>query len=267
MTLDDVIKGEIKRFGNHVSIFENLKARIEAGKGFSDDGNVDRELARLIVLYNGDTSPEEITTLIEEASQESLNEMAGKFFNKAFKNSKSGLVELVEPNYLPILEEIDLKGMYGVLLKSPAYSGEGEEFGEIGKAHKEFKTFEKINAKKDIKAYIGSSKNDAVKLLLEKNKDNKELMEKLISTRTKIQAQKFTNYFITEPTKVKSEEDIEKYFNKDLAVAYLSGVQGSAEEKDQKELYSQIGVGYSDDLTRSEISKRNKAAEKALKAA
>ncbi|MEM3113098.1 MAG: hypothetical protein QXI33_01590 [Candidatus Pacearchaeota archaeon] len=281
MALEDTIKKEIFSHASATRELGSVIERVKAGKGPSNSGNYESDIIPYIGIYARDEIQEEIADSLvnnpDTLSQEFRNDIAGMYIAKAHKNARSKLVEKVSSNtnYSSILDELEGKHLYHLILNAPEYKGSDKKFSEAGNLYREMKKWREALEKEDIDAYILSAKNDKMKKLLEKYKGNKEFILGLMAKRTAIKQQGYLSHFIDEKKldmkgleKAKSQEEIAEIYGKaiipDKVKHYLKEATLSAENGERENIYELTGISYLIDQAEKERAKRNKKAKKEL---
>ncbi len=282
MTLEDTVRNEIMQSANYNAALRNTYERVKAGKGPSDDGNYNINLFPVIGMFSRDEIGEDTSDILmtnpESLPKDFLNDLGNKFIGNSYKKAKSKLVEKVSPNYSPMLDELDGKELYQLLLESPVYKGSDKELAEAGEVYKEMKKWGEVLEKKDIETYINDAKNPNMRALLEKYKGNKKLMLTLMANRVGYKQQKFTDYFIDQNKLDKKKlagakdqrEELEILGNaiiQDKARQYLKEATLSAEKDEKEDFLESIGLSYLSINSEREKAKKDKKAKKELEEA
>lgn len=283
MTLDDTINGEITSLGSQTYALKTLKERVEKGNGLSDSGHIEREMAALVVNLLGDQISPEERRIFEVAPQDILDSEIPKYIPKSYKNARNKLVNIVSPNYSDILKELDGKKLLGILLETPGYTGTDKSFKEAGDAYRDYKKFEEINEKEDVKAYIEASKSECIKDIYKafmkkyKNDATKTLKE-FMKTRVEIEKSNYlVNHFIKDKKAMeklagaKDEKEYQEIIGKALddgkARAYINSTVLTLNREEKENAYETAGIAYTGELAERERNSANKKAQKIMKKA
>ena len=277
MALEDIVKKSIESIGNHTYGLRSTAERIKAGQGPTDKGKFDDNQTALIINYTRDDIPDEYDGSFSDELEENVAIVNGlpekekttqmnENLAKAYKTAREKLVKRVQPNYVPILDDLDGNSLFQLFMQAPLAENMGDEYKQTRDAKAEFEKWAQAVETKDTKVYTETISHPLIRKILEKYPDS-ELVQKFMKNRlAKAQYEFFEPYAdvekLQEAMKNKDKKAIGKAIKSDKVKAYLLANAEALPDEARTEIYETTGVLYSNYLAEKAKDKANAKTRK-----
>lgn len=276
MSLENIVKEEIKVHGNSAGVLKNLIERIESKEGVTESGifnlSKDRELITLILSYSipeGQELSEDQIEALKELNSDELTKVLVKYLPRAYEGASKKVKEKITGNEEEIINELKGTELLEVLVETP-YSKKEEDakFKNIIEDENKYYEWNSKYNSGELEYYIENS-HPIIKEIFERINDKRknEKIKEYMKKRVDYHKLRYILNFVKDKdeyikgNKEKDKSKIDNSLNNNLLKEYLEFHINNSEDK-KEEIYGGLGIVYSSHLIEKEREKNKEEVKK-----